>query len=56
MPYAFNTDNGELIAMPLSTEIEDRFVIQHNLHSEDSYVEQVCDACDFLIRADVYWR
>ncbi|ARN74240.1 polysaccharide deacetylase family protein [Oceanicoccus sagamiensis] len=49
MPYAFRTQSGNLTAMPLSTEIEDRFVIQNNLHSEDSYVEQVCDACDFLI-------
>ncbi len=49
MPYEFRTQSGNLTAMPLSTEIEDRFVIQNNLHSEDSYVEQVCDACDFLI-------
>lgn len=49
MPYPFNTANGELIAMPLSTEIDDQFILINNLHSEDSYVEQVCDACDFLI-------
>ncbi|WP_101758300.1 polysaccharide deacetylase family protein [Oceanicoccus sp. KOV_DT_Chl] len=49
MPYPFKTINGSLIAMPLSTELEDRFVIQNNQHSEDSWVEQVCDACDFLI-------
>lgn len=49
MPYRFRTGEGELIAMPLSTELEDRFVIQNNLHSEDSWVEQVCDACDFLL-------
>jgi len=48
MPYQFRTDNGELTAMPLSTEIEDRFVINGNLHSEDSWVDQVCDAADFL--------
>jgi len=49
MPYQFRTDSGELTAMPLSTEIEDRFVINGNMHSEDSWVEQVCDAADFLL-------
>ena len=48
MPYAFRTRNGELIAMPLSSEIDDQFVLMNNQHSEDSWVEQVCDACDFL--------
>ena len=48
MPYAFNTDHGALAAMPLSTELEDRFVIQNNLHSEESWCQQVCDAYDFL--------
>lgn len=49
MPYPFTTDAGSLIALPLSTEIEDRFVLQNNLHTEESWVEQVCDACDFLL-------
>jgi len=49
MPYRFRTDNGELIAMPLSTELEDYFVIGQNLHSESSWVEQVKDATDFLL-------
>lgn len=48
MPYQFKTDNGELWAMPLSNELEDKFILMDNLHSEDSYVEQICDACDFL--------
>ncbi|SEL23813.1 Peptidoglycan/xylan/chitin deacetylase, PgdA/CDA1 family [Colwellia chukchiensis] len=48
MPYQFNTQNGPLWAMPLSNELEDKFIIMDNLHSEDSYVEQICDACDFL--------
>ena len=47
-PYPFETAKGQLTALPLSTEIEDRFVLQHNLHSEDAWVEQVCDACDLL--------
>ena len=49
MPYEFKTSNGPLVAMPLSTELEDRFVIQNNLHSEESWCQQVTDACDFLI-------
>ena len=48
LPYRFETAKGPLTALPLSTEIEDRFVLQNNLHSEDSWVEQVCDACDLL--------
>ena len=50
MPYRFRTRNGELTAMPLSTELEDRFVLMNNLHSEASYVEQIKDAFDFLYR------
>jgi peptidoglycan/xylan/chitin deacetylase (PgdA/CDA1 family) len=49
MPYRFHTDSGELIAMPLSNELEDRFVLMNNLHSEQSWLEQVCDACDCLL-------
>jgi hypothetical protein len=49
MPYAFNTHAGPLINMPLSSEIEDQFVIGQNLHSEDSWVAQVKDAFDYLL-------
>lgn len=49
-PYSFRTASGELIAMPLSNELEDRFVLMNNLHSEQSWQEQVCDACDFLLQ------
>lgn len=48
MPYTFNTQNGDLTAMPLSTELEDKFILMNNLHSEESYREQICDACDYL--------
>lgn len=50
MPYSFKTDKGNLWAMPLSNELEDKFIIMDNLHSEASYVEQICDACDFLLK------
>ena len=49
LPYTFNTEEGALVSLPLSTELEDRFVIQNNLHSEASWAEQVIDAADFLI-------
>ncbi|MEM1143368.1 MAG: polysaccharide deacetylase family protein [Pseudomonadota bacterium] len=48
LPYMFTTKQGALTALPLSTELEDRFILQNNLHSEESWVEQICDACDFL--------
>ena len=50
MPYVFRTDAGPLWAMPLSNELEDRFILVNNLHSEQSWLEQVCDACDFLLK------
>lgn len=49
MPYPFRTQHGELTAMPLSNELEDRFIINVNQHSEASWAEQVCDAADFLL-------
>ena len=50
MPYQFQTKHGALTAMPLSTELEDYKVILNNQHSAESWAEQVCDACDFLIQ------
>ncbi|WP_299592299.1 polysaccharide deacetylase family protein [uncultured Microbulbifer sp.] len=49
MPYPFHTDNGNLWAMPLSTELEDQFILRNNQHSEASYQEQIEDACRFLL-------
>jgi len=48
LPYAFRTPAGELTAMPLSTELEDRFIMQANLHSEAEYADQIIDSFDFL--------
>ncbi|MFH7042245.1 polysaccharide deacetylase family protein [Paucibacter sp. JuS9] len=47
LPYAFRTANGPLLAMPLPTETEDRFVVLDNLHAEASWAEQVIDAFEF---------
>jgi peptidoglycan/xylan/chitin deacetylase (PgdA/CDA1 family) len=48
MPYEFRTGAGPLVAMPLSQELEDRFIMQANLHSESEYADQIRDAFDFL--------
>ena len=50
MPYSVRTERGPLLALPLSTELEDTFVLLNNQHSEQSYVEQVHDACGFLLK------
>ncbi len=49
MPYRFRTRGGDLWAMPLSTELEDRFVVLDNQHAEASWAQQVMDACDLLL-------
>ncbi len=50
MPYPFSTASGGLTAMPLSNELDDFFILCNNLHSEDSYAEQIEDTCDFLLQ------
>ena len=49
LPYSFRTAHGALTAMPLSTELEDTFILGTNLHSVESYREQVSDAMSFLL-------
>lgn len=50
LPYPFRTKHGDLIALPLSLELDDHFIVGVNLHSETEYAEQIKDACDFLLR------
>lgn len=50
MPYPFRTDHGPLWAMPLSTELEDRYLLMDQLHPAQSWAEQVTDACDLLLK------
>jgi peptidoglycan/xylan/chitin deacetylase (PgdA/CDA1 family) len=50
LPYEFRTSAGNITAMPLSTELEDRFIMQANLHSESEYADQISDAFDFLYK------
>jgi len=49
LPYRFHTAQGDLWNLPLATEIEDRFVVMDNLHSEASWAEQVIDAFELLL-------
>ena len=49
LPYSFNTEHGPLVNLPLSLELEDRFIIGDNLHSETEYGDQIIDAADFLL-------
>ncbi len=49
LPYRFETANGPLSMLPLSLELEDRFIVGENLHAESEYADQVIDACDFLL-------
>ena len=49
LPYPFNTTSGELVALPLSLELDDHFIIGVNLHSEWEYADQIKDACDYLL-------
>lgn len=48
MPYDFRGLTNRLTAIPLSNELEDYFILQNNGHSEDSWVEQINDALEFL--------
>jgi peptidoglycan/xylan/chitin deacetylase (PgdA/CDA1 family) len=49
LPYRFNTAHGPLSMLPLSWELEDRFVIGENQHAESEWADQCCDAADFLL-------
>lgn len=49
LPYPMTTAGGPISIMPLSLELEDRFIVGENLHAESEYADQVVDACDFLL-------
>lgn len=50
LPYPFRTKAGAMTCLPSCRELDDHFVLSHNLHSEDSFAQQVIDAADFLIK------
>ncbi len=49
LPYNFRTAAGEMTCLPSCLELDDVFVLTQNLHSEDSFAQQVIDAADLLI-------
>lgn len=48
LPTRMHSKAGEIIAMPHSVELSDRQLLSEYKHSEDSYVEQLKDAFDWL--------
>jgi len=50
MPYQMTTDHGPLTAMPHTYELEDKHLLSTLGQSEEIYLEQISDACDFLAR------
>ncbi|HYZ64711.1 MAG TPA: polysaccharide deacetylase family protein [Acetobacteraceae bacterium] len=50
MPYPMRTNAGELWAMPLAQETDDRTVLLDFRHTEDSWLEQTRDRFDALYR------
>ena len=50
MPYDFKTKNGILTAMPLTTQLEDHYILLNNLHSAEDWANQVEDAFEFLLK------
>ena len=39
-----------MTCLPSCLELDDEFVLNQNLHSEDSFAQQVIDAADLLIK------
>ena len=50
LPYTFKTAEGDMTCLPSCLELDDVFVLTQNLHSEDSFAQQVIDAADLLIK------
>ncbi len=49
LPCPLQAAAGEMAALPLSLELEDRFIVGENPHAEAEYADQLIDACDFLL-------
>ncbi len=50
MPYPLRTAHGEITALPLSHEIDDQTILHRYQHSEQDFLDQVCDQFDVLYR------
>jgi allantoinase len=49
LPYPQHTRAGDLTALPLPLELEDRFIVTENNHAESEYAEPVIDAFEYLL-------
>jgi len=50
MPYAMRTESRAIYSMPLSNDMDDHTILVQNRHSEDAYMQQVCDQFDVLYK------
>lgn len=50
LPYIQSTKEGDLLAMPMAYETDDRVVADEYFHSEEDWVQQVKDRFDVLYR------
>jgi len=50
MPYPLRTAHGEITSLPLSYEIDDQTIMHRYQHSEQDFLDQVCDQFDVLHR------
>ena len=50
MPFPLRTASGEIVSLPLSNEIDDQTIMHRYQHSEQAFLEQVCDQFDVLYR------
>ncbi|MFN4147831.1 MAG: polysaccharide deacetylase family protein [Runella sp.] len=48
LPYRFRTSGGELIAVPVSQEINDRQIIINYHHTEEQFLQQIKDQFEVL--------
>ena len=50
MPFPLRAETGEIVSLPLSHEISDQTILHAYQHSEQAFVDQVCDQFDVLYR------
>lgn len=50
LPFIINTNNGDLIALPLDRELSDKRVMFEFSQQSEEFAKQVEDACDFLLQ------
>ncbi|TAG69552.1 MAG: hypothetical protein EAZ26_06900 [Runella slithyformis] len=53
LPYPIKTTNGDLMALPVSQELNDRQIIVNYHHTEESFGQQIKDQFDWLYHESV---